>query len=71
MKMKALLRSIYELLFIELAVAEDGTVVRQTVVRPTRGPAGLACGPGSYGAPAFFVQQTFNIASLHRVAAGA
>ena len=36
-KMKALLRGIYELLFTELAIAEDGTLVRQTVVRPGRG----------------------------------
>ncbi len=33
----ALLRGVYELIFTETAVAEDGTVVRQTVVRPARG----------------------------------
>ncbi len=37
MKIYALLRDIYELIFTEPAVAEDGTVVRQTVVRPARG----------------------------------
>ena len=37
MKIHALLRGIYELIFTETAVLEDGTVVRQTVVRPARG----------------------------------
>ena len=37
MKIYALLRGIYELIFTESAVLEDGTVVRQTVVRPARG----------------------------------
>ena len=32
-----LLWGIYELMFTETAVLEDGTVVRQTVVRPARG----------------------------------
>ena len=36
-KIYALLRGIYELMFTETAVLEDGTVVRQTVVRPARG----------------------------------
>ena len=37
MNIYALLRGIYELVFTEAAVADDGTVVRQTVVRPARG----------------------------------
>ena len=37
MKIYALLRGIYEPMFTETAVLEDGTVVRQTVVRPARG----------------------------------
>ena len=37
MKIRTLLRVIYELIFTETAVLEDGTVVRQTVVRPARG----------------------------------
>ncbi len=37
MKIYALLRGIWELLFTEAAVSEDGTLVRQTVVRPGRG----------------------------------
>ncbi len=37
MNIHALLRGIYELIFTETTVTEDGTVVRQTVVRPARG----------------------------------
>jgi hypothetical protein len=36
-KIYALLWGIYELMFTETAVLVDGTVVRQTVVRPARG----------------------------------
>jgi hypothetical protein len=36
-KIYALLWDIYELMFTEMAVLEDGTVVRQTVVRPAHG----------------------------------
>jgi len=32
-----LLRGIYELMFTESVALEDGTVMRQTVVRPARG----------------------------------
>ena len=37
MKIHTLLRGMYELIFTETAVLEDGTVVRQPVVRPARG----------------------------------
>ena len=36
-KLYALLGTLWELLFTEAAVAEDGTIVRQTVIRPARG----------------------------------
>jgi hypothetical protein len=36
-KIFALLGTVWELLFTEAAVAEDGTIVRQTVIRPARG----------------------------------
>lgn len=37
MKLYALLGTLWELLFTEAAVAEDGSIVRQTVIRPARG----------------------------------
>ena len=37
MKIQALLRAVYELIFTETAITEDGTIVRQTVARPGRG----------------------------------
>ena len=55
MKLYALLGSQWELLFTEAAVADDGTIVRRVVTRPSHGSgdsAGLAWGPGSFGAPA-------------------
>ncbi|MDQ3378073.1 MAG: hypothetical protein M3533_14425 [Actinomycetota bacterium] len=45
MRLYALLESLWELLFTGATVAEDGTVVRRTVIRPARGlrdPVGLA-----------------------------
>jgi hypothetical protein len=37
MRLYALLGTLWELLFTEAAVAEDGTIVRQTVTRPAHG----------------------------------
>ena len=36
-RLYALLENLYELLFTEAAMAEDGTVVRRTVTRPAQG----------------------------------
>jgi hypothetical protein len=37
MRFYALLKGLWELLFTETAMAEDGSVVRRTVTRPARG----------------------------------